>query len=455
MKQRISIEYCDLQKYIEKYKPAFQETNFLVYPESRLDEGINNVITKHEVDILCIVERAFHSENSIAPLDHNYTFSEILDKLKPINKNMKILFITRLAELKSDFDRLVRNYPYKQAILVEKLNKNTIIDLVQKTYNDVDEKESIQEVAEETIQETSKQETAIEPIKKEPINQTLPPIVKKTKQKSPKKPKRLKLLDIMYGKQIILVSGNENCGKSSTACSFAKVFNQEGLDTVLIDLDLKFKGTNLYFPHIDDIGKNEQLNGVMNSLNNIDDLSNCLVDVDEHLQVLSTATENTQTGRIDISDMGEEIADIISSLIIDNDVIVVDIPWDILVQSKSIIRQATKVVFCTEPNINSIYKTINKLSTEGLTKRDEITIRNLLQQKSNLLFTNNTESDKTLLDWVNTLVEAGEEYNLNLEICGSIPHYDKFDNYDNSKKFVSDFKGGYDNIINIIADVIV
>lgn len=422
-----------------------------LFPE--LSEGLQQVTMSMNVDQMLIMDEALVKEGKLLDLVQVFT---AMDEMRPINPDMEILFVTRSETAYSVFSEVMATNPRARCELVTRLNSNILFECINGSF-----KEVVQEVVEEVAPDLGSILLEVEnrKVEQEPVAERIK-IVKEPKTKKDKDTKgrivrvvKENLKDLVLMNQIILVTGNHNSGTTSTFCAMADVLQQEGVDVLMVDLDIYNKGVNMYYKHLDGGCNVTVKSGLKNALNNLDSLADSILRITPTLSLLGTTSETSHKFLWDTLELREETCDMLQMLAEDFRIVLVHIPIETLLNNPTLVRDCNSIVYCTNGTINGIYNIDKNLNKQHLIDRDRHSTYSILQRKTNYILTNHIKNTIKPEQWLKFLLDITGEKGLHQHVLGVIPHLSNFDDFHNTKNLITGSKPQYANIYNILTNL--
>lgn len=391
---------------------------------------------------------------------------EVFDSLITLanaNKSTEILLITQEEEIKDMFYCGLIDCKNARMQEVNKLSTKIIIDSILGRYRE----EKIIENSNEKVEELS----TIESVKQEPKPETIisqPQAPKPEKKKKPvpehkqipiKKEKSIRkrepLSNFFVGNKIIVVTGNPNSGGKSTTYYQAVSLANGGIPTLMVDFDVYTKGINFYVDHLDTNMSNvTQKSGLLLALDAIDNYGENIINISPNLDLLGLTSTTSWIAGID-SLNEQKIRALLQFIRVDYDVLILNVPINILLDNMIISELADTIVYCTNPTINGI---INMDSNIGILTEMSNDYENqllIMHKKMRYVLTNSTGRTGINMDnFLETVYNITETNSLHRFVLGEIPHMDDFDRFSDTKLSMMSDKKFDDIIYNITKNTI-
>jgi Mrp family chromosome partitioning ATPase len=255
--------------------------------------------------------------------------------------------------------------------------------------------------------------------------------------------------------RFIAVTGHRGSGVTSTAANLAVEASVQGLKTIIIDFDLDYKAMNLYFSKFgEEVNLNPELyNSLIKCLIKPDsyEVNSCRINGNLLLTTLAYSIDNSDKMMQLIN--SKRLITLASVLKTRFNLVILDIPIDILRQYDDLLIHLDSVALCTNNSLHSVINTVCSMS------KYEKSSLGILALKSKVIVTNYNErnlydkkplTSKVTCDILSEL--SGDVFSQTPECVGEIPYFPDFDQQiDSGKKLctVNDgFKGVYVNILN-------
>lgn len=336
-----------------------------------------------------------------------------LIKLKKINFGIE--FITKNSEYKKLFDDIFNHNPSYSSYYVDGVK--VPISLL----HTICENQKIQK---------SKKETTKWSLFNKSTNH-----ISRTKRKTHEYKKLLnikrnEILDL--GKsvsRVIAITGDRNSGITSTVANLAIEASNYGLKTLIIDLDIKFRGLNLYFSKFGeeaDINSDLQYS-LVKAITNPDDLITNSCQIDDNLSILTLAYSVKNTDKRLEKINSNSILQFISLIKNKFNLVLLDFPLSSLSDYYPILVSVDKIALCITNSLHSVFNTSKEL--EGYIIQNQSNLKYKTQfilTKSNKfnLYRNKIFEKNSVLETMNLLTN---NFFKEAEIIGEIPYKSDFD----------------------------
>jgi Mrp family chromosome partitioning ATPase len=289
--------------------------------------------------------------------------------------------------------------------------------------------------------------------------------VKAVKEKPQKEPKHAKgifggpkndLATILPKGKIVVITGNPNSGITSTAVNIAALLEKSKVKTLLIDADIYTKGINMYYEPIDTNAATQlQQIGLHEAVQDLESIESAVLPLSGYLYQLGLSSEvSHEYVKDDIYD-DELFNDMVQFINLDYDITLIHIPIEELLKMPNLVKSVDHIVYCTNSNINSIHKIMSYFSTHNYSNSTLASKKRNIQilvRKMSFVLTNYIPNTINYNNFQEILVLTSEEDSLGRPLIGNIPHIDKFDDFKDTKSFITDKKiltDVHDIIINI------
>jgi len=233
--------------------------------------------------------------------------------------------------------------------------------------------------------------------------------------------------------KVVVVTGHRGSGVTSTAANIAQMACDKGIKTIFVDLDIEYRGANLYF------------GAFMNQANNDDDINPSLVRmlampqayetqaicVERNLWVTSLGYEFKDARLIAQHYIDAKIIGLLTSLKHEFDLVVVDFPLCKLTKVPALLNSVDTFALCIVNNIYSVVSTMRGIE-RGFEARSDISY---LASKTKLVVTKyNDESlyeDEVITpDKIIDMIESGsfsDDFTSRLGAAGKVSYTNEFD----------------------------
>jgi Mrp family chromosome partitioning ATPase len=269
--------------------------------------------------------------------------------------------------------------------------------------------------------------------------------------------KKKKIIETKSNK-VIGITGHSGSGISSTAANIAELASKNGLKTLIVDLNLDNKGQNLYFEKFgEEIEKEEDLKmSVIKCFYNPENYAENTCRINDKLYLAGlgyTLAKNEKT--LDVIN-SVKLANLITILKLKFNLIILDIPLNLLKSMDKAIIYFDKFGVCVNNNMHSIINTIMELETFDKQFIDVFwTKANLINTKYNKNSEyNGKEFSESLVKEI--IISLGQDLSSEIQNIGKISHSNNFEiQYDRGKKMYgvsTEFYNEYMDILNKFID---
>ncbi|RCX18251.1 cellulose biosynthesis protein BcsQ [Anaerobacterium chartisolvens] len=256
----------------------------------------------------------------------------------------------------------------------------------------------------------------------------------------------------------VAITGHRGAGATSTAANIAVAAGMKGLKTIILDLDIEYRGMNLYFSKF---GEEAQLNSELEA-----SLVKCLLKPDLYLKnsckindglyVVSLAYSVPHRDKLlDFINL-KRLLGLITVLKSDFNLVLLDIPFHVLSRYSEMLIHLDGIGLCVN---NNIYSLIN--TAKAVDEMFEREFLSLLKMKSRIIATKYNDESRhhgkkmTCQLMCDILCEISEVFDDRPVCAGAIPWCGSFDTQvDTGRKLCSasgEYKGHYlkvlDNLI--------
>ncbi len=254
--------------------------------------------------------------------------------------------------------------------------------------------------------------------------------------------------------RIVAITGHRGSGVTSTAANLAMEASVQGLRTIIIDMDVEYKGINLYYSKFgDEVNINPDLgNALIKCLLKPEscDVNSCRINSNLSVVTLAYSIESNDK-MMDMINI-TRILTMVTILKSKFNLVVLDIPVHILKKYSDLLIHVDSIGLCLN---NSLYSIINTASSMGEFDKNLLA---LLAIKSRLIITRYNERNvygrQPLTPDVTCeiLNNISEMFSSSPVCAGNIPYNGDYDlQVDSGKKICTasdEFKGYYVGILN-------
>lgn len=312
-------------------KKIREKTNFnIIGNDVQYKEGIIEMLEKNGEIELAIISELLPGE---------YTFMELIEKIKNINKEIEIIVI-----LKEDKEE-IKNYLISKGVFDIFINNKISIEEIIEKINEKNKIKKELEINEEIKQlkkiilEKNNKKINIKLFSNKKIK------IIKNKIKNILKNKKNKTRKIKNNKKIISVIGTGGVGKSSFCTIFAKIIENKKI--LIIDFDILNSSINSIFGTIKDPIKKEDA-----KINK--DGSDLIIKIDKNIEILCATKILVDENYKKIK---EEFSNILNELKNKYDLIIIDNSSECFFEyTKEILNKSDLLFFLVEPNIIELKK---------------------------------------------------------------------------------------------------
>lgn len=353
----------------------------------------------------------------------------------------------------SDFEKVIGGVSDKQGLYVKKVEEVEIYD----EHVDDELPEDIFKEDEPEEEEEKEEEIFERPKKKKPRRKAKP------KREPEYEPEVSSGVEYKF-KGLIAVTGNRGAGSTTIAANIAEIFAYNGNATMLIDLDYKKRNMALLYSEFKDGRNIKQATqiGILAALNNSDNLEDLGVVVKDNLVLLASGIEE-DCFPTRFADRGEEelfnfsnILEMLSNAKSEYDVVIVDLPFDIIARSPELIMLVDKFVVPVENNVASVYNTFEG-TFKSIREKSPATYKQLLTKMYVVInrYNERTKIGRKKFTPDLLLNEFLALENRNIKLAGLI-HYDGIfaTQYNEDKRAVDLSKDLYEEFNDIVDNIL-
>ena len=190
-------------------------------------------------------------------------------------------------------------------------------------------------------------------------------------------------------RKVAVITGHRGSGVTGTAANVASVASEQGLTAVVLDLDILFRGMTLYFTKFgDEVELNADLGySLIRCLMKPESYSINSCMINENLSVITLAYSVSSRDRLLEALDYRRLLSLISLLRVKFNLVLIDMPMDMLEKYPDIITQVDSIGLCVNNTIYSVINTV-KLIEETISQ-DSL----LFRTKSRVIVTRYNENN--------------------------------------------------------------
>lgn len=248
--------------------------------------------------------------------------------------------------------------------------------------------------------------------------------------------------------RVIAVTGHRGSGLTSTAVNLACEANKRGLSSIILDLDIKYRSTNMYFDKFAQIAsKDETINtSLIKTLARPQDYMTTAYNVRENLWLSTLGYNFNDNKLVEHFYTGSKLIGLLSVLRHKFNLIVLDAPMDIFREFSEVLIHIDVFGLCVPNNLYSVISTIQNmnicLDTEKIAFLNAkskliVTKYNAQSRYQNDIFTANKVSE-ALTSGLN------EFFTYDVDVAGVVPYGNDFDNQIETDIAVTDTNAVYE-----------
>lgn len=231
-------------------------------------------------------------------------------------------------------------------------------------------------------------------------------------------------------RRVIAITGDRGSGITSTVANLAVLAGSIGLSTILIDLDTKNKGINLYFNRFGDTAERQtDLNySLIKCLAMPDSYSRYAYKISSKLSLIAlTYNVSSKDDLLNTVTVKRLIA-LLSALRLENQLILIDLPLWFLKESPELIIQFDRIGICIPNSLYAITSSVNCI-VDAFSPDDLL----LFRMKSKAIISKYNKAhrhDNRILSPQTTLSIANclhNSFELQQEFAGVVPYQEDFD----------------------------
>ena len=230
----------------------------------------------------------------------------------------------------------------------------------------------------------------------------------------------------------VVFTGRRGAGITGTAVNTAWTANKHGINTILIDLDVDFRSTNLYFGEFyRQADEDDDLKAsLVRMLARPQSFQTSAVRVDKDLWVTSLGYDFCDNRLLEQHFTEPKIVGLVTLLKHNFDLVVVDLPLDMLFHVPNVMNCIDVIALCMENTIYSAFTTLRSI-VNGFDQRERIAY---LASKARLVATKYND-EATFDDEITTpdklsrlIVSEGfsEDFTVEMPVAGYVPYVSWF-----------------------------
>ena len=230
----------------------------------------------------------------------------------------------------------------------------------------------------------------------------------------------------------IVFTGRRGAGITGTAVNTAWTANKQGINTIIVDLDVDYRSTNLYFGEF--YRQAEEDDDLKASLVRLlarpQGFQTSAVRVDKDLWVTSLGYDFYDNKLLEQHFTESKIVSLITLLKHSFDLVVVDLPLDMLFRVPNVMNCMDVIALCMENTIYSAFTTLRSI-INGFDQREQVSY---LASKAKLVATKYND-EVTFDDEITTpdklsrlIVSEGfsEDFTVEMPVAGHVPYVSWF-----------------------------
>ncbi|WP_010248672.1 P-loop NTPase family protein [Acetivibrio cellulolyticus] len=322
-------------------------------------------------------------------------FSGILEGLKPIlNRRSEFKFMTKDPALETVFKTVFGSDGRFHVFLTDqvKIPVMALIDFCISKTSSQEDNRSIKQPIDDTVmlkkprsifdkfKPGARQGLELES-KPEEGSKLLRP-----KEKSNEKT----LLSLKDSRKVVIITGHRGSGVTGTIANIASVASNQGLSVMILDMDTVYRGTNLFFTKFgDEVEINSDLGySLIRCLMKPEsyDINSCMIN--ENLSLIALAYSVSSKDRILEAMDYKRVLSLISLLRMKYNLVLIDLPIEILKHFPDIITQIDSIGLCVNNNLYSVINTVKAVEESIL--KDTL----LFRTKSRIIVSKYNENNR-------------------------------------------------------------
>ncbi|GGH10958.1 AAA family ATPase [Paenibacillus segetis] len=231
--------------------------------------------------------------------------------------------------------------------------------------------------------------------------------------------------------RVIAVTGHRGSGLTSTVVNVAAEASKRGLSVMIIDMDIDYRSTNMYFNHFHDQTKrNEDINAsLIRTLARPQDFMSTAYNLKDNFWITGLGYEFSDRMRLDQFYNSGKLVGLLSILRNKFNIIILDMPLDLLKQFKETMIHMDVFGLCIPNNLYSILSTLKNI--EVILDKESI---GYLNAKSRVVVTKYNDrarfqGDIFSPERVSEVLSSGllETFTYDMKVAGHVPYSNEFD----------------------------
>lgn len=231
--------------------------------------------------------------------------------------------------------------------------------------------------------------------------------------------------------RIVAVTGHRGSGITSTAINVACEAGKRGLNAIIIDMDIDYRSTNMYFSSFHDRTKiDEDINAsLIRTLAKPQDYMTTAFNLKDKLWLASLGYGFSDRRLIDQFYNSNKLVGLLSVLRSKFNLVILDMPMDLFVPFREILIHIDVFGLCVTNNLHSILSTLRNV--EVVLDKENISY---LNAKSRVIVTkyndrSRFQNDIFIPDRVSEVLTSGlsERFTYEMKVAGYVPYSNGFD----------------------------
>ncbi|MCX7748166.1 MAG: cobalamin biosynthesis protein CobQ [Clostridia bacterium] len=257
--------------------------------------------------------------------------------------------------------------------------------------------------------------------------------------------------------RVVAITGDRGSGVTSTVANLAVQASSQGLTTMILDLDIVYRGMNLYFTKFgDEVDLNHDLaSSLIRCMMKPDSYRSNSCRINENLSLVTLAYSVDSKDKMMEFINSKRLINLISVMKLKFNLVILDLPFQIFREYPDLMVHLDSIGLCMS---NSLYSIINTVkSVEESLDKDDISV---FKMKAKTVITKYNDSNRNQGEpftpnlTLDILSSISDTFDIRMECAGVIPYYKDFDQQiDSGKKLCTvnnEYKMIYQTVLNNI-----
>lgn len=232
--------------------------------------------------------------------------------------------------------------------------------------------------------------------------------------------------------RIVAITGHRGSGITSSAVNIASEASKRGLSAILIDLDIDYRGLNMYFSSFHEMTKRdeEMSASLIRTLARPQDYKATAFHVKDQLWLSSLGYEFADRRLVEQFYNNNKLIGMLSVLRTQFNLVLLDLPLDVLAKFQDTMIHIDRFGLCVPNNLHGIISTIR--NAEAVLSDEQVTY---LNAKSQIVITryqagSKLQDEPFTPDKVSEIMASGLSplFSYEMATAGTVPYSEEFDN---------------------------